>query len=60
MKKDKKIRMVQKSLRFPETLAEWLGSRAEAERRSFNQIVVMALEQLQRHEGIPLPEGASP
>lgn len=47
MKADKKIRMVQKSLRFPESLAEWLGTKAEEERRSFNQIVIMTLERMQ-------------
>ncbi|MEO5344956.1 MAG: hypothetical protein H7834_01095 [Magnetococcus sp. YQC-9] len=47
MKSDKKIRMVQKSLRFPETLAEWLSDKAEMERRSFNQVVIMTLEQMQ-------------
>ncbi len=50
MKDDKKIRMVQKSLRFPETLAEWLGNKAEDERRSFNQIVIMTLEKMQIQE----------
>ncbi|MBF0164491.1 MAG: hypothetical protein HQL97_02215 [Magnetococcales bacterium] len=46
MKTDKKIRMVQKSLRFPESLAEWLNDKAEAERRSFNQVVIMTLERM--------------
>ncbi|MEO5331745.1 MAG: hypothetical protein H7839_06945 [Magnetococcus sp. YQC-5] len=50
MKSDKKIRMVQKSLRFPETLAEWLTTKAETERRSFNQIVIMTLEKMQEQE----------
>ncbi len=58
MKADKKIRMVQKSLRFPETLAEWLGSKAEVERRSFNQMVIMTLEIMQRQEVVnPGEEG---
>ncbi|MBF0626996.1 MAG: hypothetical protein HQL91_02130 [Magnetococcales bacterium] len=50
MKTDKKIRMVQKSLRFPESLAEWIGNKAETERRSFNQMVIMTLEQMQTQE----------
>ncbi|MBF0614352.1 MAG: hypothetical protein G8237_01175 [Magnetococcales bacterium] len=57
MKNDKKIRMVQKSLRFPEPLAEWLGNQAEAERRSFNQMVVMTLEKMQ--EQLPVSAGGT-
>lgn len=37
-------RMVQKSLRFPETLATWLEFLAEKDSRSFNKIVVLLLE----------------
>ncbi|MBF0429061.1 MAG: hypothetical protein HQL94_09085 [Magnetococcales bacterium] len=50
MKSEQRIRMVQKSLRFPESLAEWLDSKAETERRSFNQIVIMTLEKMQEEE----------
>ncbi|MBF0418481.1 MAG: hypothetical protein HQL86_09570 [Magnetococcales bacterium] len=50
MKTDKKIRMVQKSLRFPDSLAEWLNDKAESERRSFNQVVIMTLERMQEKE----------
>lgn len=53
MKTDKKIRMVQKSLRFPESLAEWLHDKAEEERRSFNQVVIMTLERMQQEQTLP-------
>ncbi|MBF0189693.1 MAG: hypothetical protein HQL99_00920 [Magnetococcales bacterium] len=57
MKTDKHIRMIQKSLRFPEPLAEWIGHKAETERRSFNQMVVMTLERMQQQDP-PLNNGA--
>ncbi|MBF0181845.1 MAG: hypothetical protein HQM03_17650 [Magnetococcales bacterium] len=60
MKQDKKIRMVQKSLRFPESLAEWLGDKAESERRSFNQIVIMTLERMHAQEPDMRQGSASP
>lgn len=43
---EKKSRMVQKSLRFTEEVAEMIDAISEKERRSFNQVVLMLLEEI--------------
>ena len=47
------VNMVQKSLRFPQDIVDAIADRADQERRSFNQTVVLILEGIFPKVAIP-------